>query len=55
MTDEQRQRLKQRLRERISQTPEGPARNRLFHTLLMLALGDTARNIHKLNRRRLDA
>jgi hypothetical protein len=54
MTDEQRQRLKQRLRERISQTPEGPARNRLFHTLL-LALGDTARNIHKLNCRRLDA
>jgi hypothetical protein len=55
MTDEQRQRLKQQLRERIAQMPEGLARNRLFHILLLLDLGDTPRNIHKLLNRSLDA
>jgi hypothetical protein len=53
VTDEQRQRLRQRSRERIAQMPErSPDRNQLFDILLRLSLGETARNIHMIHRTR---
>jgi len=53
MTDEQRQRLKRRLRERRAQTPEGsPEWGLLTDTLFRLALGASPVNIHKINRDR---
>jgi hypothetical protein len=51
---EQRKRVHQRLRERIAQMPEGPAKNRLHDIRLRLALGESARSIHETNRDRFE-
>jgi hypothetical protein len=55
MTDEQRERLKRRYRERIAQMPEEPARSPLRDILFRLAFHETPRNIHKIHRARNDA
>jgi hypothetical protein len=51
MTEEQRERIKRRLRERMEQMPEGLERNRLHNIGMRLALGDSPRNIHEILRR----
>jgi len=56
MTDEQRQRLKQQLRERIARTPKGSREwGLLTDTLIRLTYQLPVSDIHKLNRRRRDA
>jgi hypothetical protein len=53
LTDEQRQRLERYYRERLAQAPKGSlVWNLLDHILLRLRLGETPREIHKINRGR---
>ena len=47
MTEEQRERIRCRLRERIEQMPDGPDRNRLHYIRMRLYLEASPRSIHE--------